>query len=474
MPSDLEELARIPSPQPLPDAACLVRFLAGLPDPRDCRGRRFPLTALVAAAAAGVLAGARSLTAIAEWTADAPPWALRALGFTVDPFTRSVAVPHATTVMRLLGRLDGDAFDNVICTFLQARAHSRQSGESRRWRAVAVDGKQLRGSRAGGGKAVWLLAAMDHAGTVIAQRQIDAKSNETPAFIPLLDGLPLENTVVTADAAHTQHANGQWLRNHGAHYIAVVKGNHPSLLRQLRKLPWHDIGLDHKDRTRGRGRLEVRHLKTVTFQHLDYPGARQALRVMRWRMDLTSKKITIERLYFVTSPARSRHRRTARQLDPRALEDREPAPPRPRHDLHRGRLHHPDRQPAPRDGKPPQPRDQCVPPGRSHQHRRRLPPHRTRPTTTPDSPRDQVINQTDQLHAMTLLRHLELVPVDLPDASFLGRCFHHLLGLVDPLALVGIAEAVTGRPEVCDDGVFLIPAVSGNGCLHAGHPVIRV
>lgn len=113
MPSGLEELARIPSPQPLPDAVCLVRFLAGLPDPRDRRGRRFPLTALVAAAAAGVLAGARSLTAIAEWTADAPPWALRALGFTVDPFTRSVAVPHATTVMRLLGRLDGDAFDNV-------------------------------------------------------------------------------------------------------------------------------------------------------------------------------------------------------------------------------------------------------------------------------------------------------------------------------------------------------------------------
>lgn len=280
---------------------CLVRFLAGLTDPRDRRGRRFPLTALVAAAAAGVLAGARPLAAIAEWTADAPPWALRALGFTVDPFTRSVAVPHATTVMRLLGRLDGDAFDNVICAFLQARAHSRQSGESRRWRAVAVDGKQLRGSRAGGGKAVWLPAARDHAETVIAQRQINAKSNETPAFIPLLDGLPLENTVVTADAAHTQHANGQWLRNHGAHYIAVVKGNHPGLLRQLRQLPWHDIGLDHKDRTRGRGRLEVRHLKTVAFRHLDYPGARQALRVMRWRMDLTSKKITIERLYFVTS-----------------------------------------------------------------------------------------------------------------------------------------------------------------------------
>lgn len=300
MSSGLEQLARTSSPQPLPDAVCLVRFLAGLPDPRDRRGRRFPLTALVAAAAAGVLAGARSMTAIAEWVSDAPRWALLALGFPVDPFTRAVTVPHPTTVMRLLGRLDGDAFDTAVTTFLQARARRRPSGERDRLRAVAVDGKQLRGSRTGGGKAVWLLAAMDHAGTVIAQRQIDAESNETPAFIPLLDGLDLENTVVTADAAHTQHANGRWLRKHGAHYIAVVKGNHPGLLKQLRKLPWTEIPVDHKDRTKRRGRLEVRHLKTVTFRHLDYPGARQALRVMRWRKDLTSKKITIERLCFVT------------------------------------------------------------------------------------------------------------------------------------------------------------------------------
>jgi predicted transposase YbfD/YdcC len=166
---------------------------------------------------------------------------------------------------------------------------------------VAVDGKQLRGTRAGGGKAVWPIAAMDHAGTVIAQGQVDARGNETPAFVPLPDGLALENAVVTADAAHTQHANGLWLRERDAHYIAVVKRNHPSLYEQLKNLPWADVPVDHQDRTKGRGRLEIRHLKTVAFRHLDYPGVRQALRVMRWRNDLTSKKITIERIYFVTS-----------------------------------------------------------------------------------------------------------------------------------------------------------------------------
>ncbi|MFC8989919.1 ISAs1 family transposase [Streptomyces sp. NPDC057115] len=283
----------------MPDAVCLAHFLAGLPDPRDRCGRRFPLTAIVTAAAASVLTSARSLTAIAEWITDAPRWVLLTLGFAFDPFSKVVTVPHPTTVMRLLGRLDGDAFDAAVSTFPQTRAAGLDA-EKARWRAVAVNGKQLRGSRAAGGKAVWLLAAMDHAGTVLAQRQIDTKSNETPAFIPLLDGLALENTVVTADAAHTQHANGLWLREQGAHYIAVVKGNHPSLLKQSRKLPWA-VALDHKGRTEGRGRLEACHLKTAAFRHLDRPGARQTLRVMRRRKDLTSNKLTTERLYFVTS-----------------------------------------------------------------------------------------------------------------------------------------------------------------------------
>ncbi|WP_425576440.1 transposase family protein [Streptomyces glaucosporus] len=200
----LEQLVRTSSPQPLPDAVDLVPFLAALADPWSRHGRRFPLAAL--AAAAGVLAGARPVTAIAEWIPDTPRWVLLVLGFPLDPFTRAVTVPHPTTVMRLLSRLDGDAFHTAVTTFLQARARRRQNGERGRLRAAAVGGKQLRGSRTGDGKAVRLLAAMDHTGTVLAQRQIDAKSNEPSAFIPLLDGLVLEDTVVTADAARPHPA----------------------------------------------------------------------------------------------------------------------------------------------------------------------------------------------------------------------------------------------------------------------------
>ncbi|WNI30786.1 hypothetical protein [Streptomyces sp. ITFR-6] len=57
MPAALEHLALAEGPAPLADAVDLHKFLALVPDPRDPRGRRYPLNALVSAVAAGVLAG---------------------------------------------------------------------------------------------------------------------------------------------------------------------------------------------------------------------------------------------------------------------------------------------------------------------------------------------------------------------------------------------------------------------------------
>ncbi|MGW5277528.1 ISAs1 family transposase [Streptomyces sp. NPDC004044] len=297
MPCGLDQLALLSSPAPLPDAVALSGFLDLMPDPRGLRGRRYLLSALVTAAAASVLAGARSLTAISEWIADAPVWACRALGFPVNPLTGAVSVPHPHTLRRLLVQLDGDALDQAIGAFLTARATPAPAG----LRAIAVDGKVLRGSRTATVPAVTLLAAMDHAGSVLAQRQVADKSNEIPAFAPLLDTVDLSCTVITADALHTQHAHGTYLRTRGAHYIAVVKANHPGLLDRIRRLPWQEIGLDHYERTRAHHRQEIRRLKTATFAHIDYPDAKQALQVVRWRRNLSTGKLTIERVYLITS-----------------------------------------------------------------------------------------------------------------------------------------------------------------------------
>ena len=77
----LEQLADFPGSH-LPRGGCsgLREFLSAVPDPRDPRGVRHSLTSMLLASVAAVLAGARSLAAIGEWVADAPPGVLAALG----------------------------------------------------------------------------------------------------------------------------------------------------------------------------------------------------------------------------------------------------------------------------------------------------------------------------------------------------------------------------------------------------------
>ncbi|MER6378952.1 ISAs1 family transposase [Streptomyces sp. NPDC001127] len=192
-----------------------------MPDPRDRRGRRHPLSALLAAAAAAVPAGSRSLAAFGEWITDAPRWAVRTLGFAPDPLIGQMVVPHPATVRRVLARLDGDALDAAIGAFLPARAARTRKPDA--LRPIAVDGKTVRGSCTRTQVAISLLAAMTRSGEVLAQRQVADKSNEMPLFAPLLNGVDLTHAVITADALHTQHGHGTYLRSRGAHYIAVVK-----------------------------------------------------------------------------------------------------------------------------------------------------------------------------------------------------------------------------------------------------------
>jgi hypothetical protein len=83
----------------------LLACLAVVADPRDRRGQRYRLVSVLAVAVCAVLAGAKSLAAIGEWAADAPPEVLVALGVRPDPLTGRVRPPDEATVRRVLTRV---------------------------------------------------------------------------------------------------------------------------------------------------------------------------------------------------------------------------------------------------------------------------------------------------------------------------------------------------------------------------------
>jgi predicted transposase YbfD/YdcC len=286
------------------DQRNLLHALAAVPDPRSARGVRYRLTSLLAVAVCAVLAGAATFAAIADWAADLDPAARRQLGF-------AGPIPVGSTVWRFLIRLDDQILQAVLSGWLRARSRVSTPTPPRRRVIIAVDGKVVRGARLPDGRQVHLLSAYDTAtGVVLAQLTIATKTNEIPAFTPLLDQVKavvgsLDGVVVVADALHAQVSHANDLHERGAHLMVTVKANQPTLLQQLKTLPWAQVSVGHRTRDRGHGRRETRTLKAVTVatpEGLHFPHAAQAVRISRTR---TQKgKTTRETAYLIaTLPA---------------------------------------------------------------------------------------------------------------------------------------------------------------------------
>jgi predicted transposase YbfD/YdcC len=171
-------------------------------------------------------------------------------------------------------------------------------------RAIAVDGKTLRGSRTTDTPARHVMTACDQAtGVVLASTDVDGHTNEITRFAPLLDQISdLRDTVITADAMHCQRDHVTYLTERGAHWIITVNGNQPHLRNQLARLPWQAVPNAARDTDRGHGRREIRTCKILTISTgIDFPHAAQALQIRRRRRRLDQpKRFTTETVYAIT------------------------------------------------------------------------------------------------------------------------------------------------------------------------------
>jgi predicted transposase YbfD/YdcC len=216
----------------------------------------------------------------------------------IDPDRR----PSEAMIRRLLQALDPDQLTVVIGGWLATRVATSQPASKR---AIAVDGKTLRGSRTIDTTARHVMAACDQdTGIVLASTDVDGKTNEITRFRPLLDQISdLRNTVITVDALHCQRDHVAYLAERGAHWILTVKANQPNLHGQLAALPWRAVPDAARDAGRGHGRREIRTLKILTIATgIDFPHAAQALQIRRRRHRLDQpRRFTTETVYAITS-----------------------------------------------------------------------------------------------------------------------------------------------------------------------------
>nr|WP_246422083.1 ISAs1 family transposase [Nocardiopsis mwathae] len=295
------------------DAICDLRpYLDTVPDPRSRRGRWYPLTAILTICACAAISGAKSIDEIAEWGQRAPQHLLEAIGIRPHPFTWRRS-PSAPTIDRVLTRIDAHALDTAIGAYL-AHRHRTATDHSTGTAdppppaagAIAVDGKALKGSARLDQPRRHLLSALTHhRPATLAQTEVGSKTGETRHFRPLLQDLDLAGAVVTSDALHTVKDHLKWLvEDKGAHYVAVVKANQPTLYAQVKGLPWNDAPIARTRSETGHGRRESRSVKTMGVPEIlggiAFPCARLAIRLHRRRKP-AGKPQTRETAYAVTS-----------------------------------------------------------------------------------------------------------------------------------------------------------------------------
>ena len=208
----------------------LLDYLREVPDPRMKRGIRHQMLSVLAVSVCAVMSGARNFAALADWAQACTQKTRSRLECRFKD--GRYMPPSEPTIRRMLRDIDADALDRAVNAWLLTQSPLEEG------RAVAVDGKTLRGARNKDGKQVHLISAILHREkVVIAQDVTQEKSNAIPAFKSMLAEMDIKGAVVTADAMHTQKDTAQFIKEKKeADYLFTVKDNQPALREDIAAL----------------------------------------------------------------------------------------------------------------------------------------------------------------------------------------------------------------------------------------------
>ncbi len=173
-----------------------------------------------------VLCGADDFVAMATFATSRREWLSRF-------FKLPGGIPSHDTFQRVLGLIDPAQFSSSLVNWTAALQTAL------RGQVIAIDGKTARGSasKSKGIRALHLVSAWaTTSGLSMGQVAVDEKSNEITAIPELLDLLTVKGAVVTIDAMGLQREIVRKIREKEADYVIGLKGNQPTLLRDMEAL----------------------------------------------------------------------------------------------------------------------------------------------------------------------------------------------------------------------------------------------
>jgi predicted transposase YbfD/YdcC len=278
----------------------LIDLFSEIPDFRQAKGKRHPLKAVLALAAAAMLCGYRSYSAMAEWGRNYGQDLARALGFTHNK------TPCASTLYNIFSNIDKHLFENQLSGWAQAALTATRSDELE---CAAVDGKSLRGSKKQGAAGAHLLSAVSHRlGITLAQLEVPDQTNEIGVVQELVRGLTLEGRVITVDALLTQRKLAEAILARRGHYLMIAKDNQAELKAWIRSVFDQPLWLREAPAVAetidcSHGRIEHRKLQASSaLSGSDlWPGLEQVFEIERRVIEKRSGKVRREVIYGCTS-----------------------------------------------------------------------------------------------------------------------------------------------------------------------------
>ena len=292
----------------------LLAKLQEVPDVRRRQGRLYPLASVLGMLILAALNGESSLRGMLGWGERHWRELARPLGFKVG-----TSAPVYGTVWRILHLLPLATLESVLGAWLATDA---VAGEV----AVALDGKQLRGSKRRESELPALhvvTAAAQGLGVVLGQALAEHQ-DDVAATLALLECLPIQGKVVTLDAGLLTREVAQTILEKGGAYLGLLKGNHGEVTSAVAY--WLEVQLgtappDYVEMDKRHGRVEKREywwtasaeLEAYLAQEYGWEGVRLCGRVRRQRRPLTADEWTECEEYVAVYGSRCSHLPTAPQ-----------------------------------------------------------------------------------------------------------------------------------------------------------------
>ncbi len=295
------------SPELAPRAPGAMRSLhaelAAVPDFRRAQGRKHTVACVLAMHVLAELANMKGCLAAAQFARSLSQAELEAVGAWTNPKTGRREPVSKSTIHRVVQSVDPEALEDVVARWSRPRLPLA--------RALAADGKRIRGANRNGEDHHETVALVDHAsGAPFALLNFGDKGGELAAMHDLLERSDICAKVITLDALHTTRKTAKLITER-ADYVFTVKSNAPETFGILDRIDWERDAAGHfeEDVEKAHGRLEQRSIRVMTPLKgtINYPGVSQVARVTRYREPLKKHagaqdgKDHVETAYLITS-----------------------------------------------------------------------------------------------------------------------------------------------------------------------------